>query len=880
MDPQVALSKALENRNLKEFRLALEMDGDPTRMDDKHLSIFERALSTFGCADIVAECLQKGCRVDYINRQLNRSPINFAVDSKDPDIIKVLLSYKGVPVNTRYSNLTPLNSLAKNITAENFERVFDCIRQLIHYGANPNMPDQREITPIIYITKNKELEDSEKLRIVDFMLSNANIDLDTFRDGEGRQLLLKKFPQLTLPKMFSSDVTIDALLSYLSNENENRFLDAFKDYKSTNSEEHTKLLLNAIKHGQNSALDKILAIDPDINAKYEGQCPIEVATVWGNAHALEKLLDNERLNLTNENLLCTIIKIQDTKNYNTFCDYHKCFYILLESPKIDLNETDMFGSTPLHYAVHYKNEKFAQELMKRGAYLGTRSRMLDYPITDMDPELLEEHLDTCISTSGDKGSHNFQILMNFKNLIPPNNIPKIKRNQIKEEMNPITHIANSKEHRHLLKHPLITSFLYLKWHRLSQLFYMNFIIYTIFCISLLTFIICKFNHDQETTATMAVTGLITAIGMIYLVLREITQFIISPSAYLQSSINFLEILLILLTLNALLPLNWEPNTQRILYAVTILLAAVELCLLVGSLPFLSVSTHMLMLREVTMTFIKSFALYSIFVITFSLCFYVLLSDEKKAEAGEVGEEEEGELNKFRTPFTAIIKTIVMMTGEFDAGDLKFNSYYGYLVFLVFIFFMSIVLLNLLNGLAVSDTQVIKSQGELNGHLCRANVLRRYEVAFTGSTGRANFLVNQPPFRSLFKHIANLFPPATSEYRIAILPNDNNKVLVPETKSIELADVETNGGHKYLIQQNEGSLEKQIDPPTKDFTCCCMLRCSGIDVRTVKTALIIINKSRQKNRERLIEQEKESRLRSIEDKLEKMCSILNEMHNQN
>lgn len=67
MDPQVALSKALENRNLKEFRLALEMDGDPTRMDDKHLSIFERALSTYGCADIVAECLQKGCRVDYVS---------------------------------------------------------------------------------------------------------------------------------------------------------------------------------------------------------------------------------------------------------------------------------------------------------------------------------------------------------------------------------------------------------------------------------------------------------------------------------------------------------------------------------------------------------------------------------------------------------------------------------------------------------------------------------------------------------------------------------------------------------------------------------------------------------------------------------------------
>lgn len=84
----------------------------------------------------------------------------------------------------------------------------------------------------------------------------------------------------------------------------------------------------------------------------------------------------------------------------------------------------------------------------------------------------------------------------------------------------------------------------------------------------------------------------------------------------------------------------------------------------------------------------------------------------------------------------------------------------------------------------------------------------------------------------------------------------------------------------MIQQNEGPLEKQLEYPTKEFTCCCMVRCAGIDVRTVKTALLILEKSREKYRERLREQEKENRLRSIEDKLEKMCSILNEMQNRN
>lgn len=133
---------------------------------------------------------------------------------------------------------------------------------------------------------------------------------------------------------------------------------------------------------------------------------------------------------------------------------------------------------------------------------------------------------------------------------------------------------------------------------------------------------------------------------------------------------------------------------------------------------------------------------------------------------------------------------------------------------------------------------------------------------------------------IFKHITNLFPPATSEYRIAILPNENNKILVPESKSTELSDIEANGGSKYLIQQNESPFGKQLDPPNKEFTCCCMMRCSGIDVRTVKTALAIIDKNRQKSKDKEIEQEKESRLRAIEDKLEKICSILSNVHNAN
>jgi len=104
---------------------------------------------------------------------------------------------------------------------------------------------------------------------------------------------------------------------------------------------------------------------------------------------------------------------------------------------------------------------------------------------------------------------------------------------------------------------------------------------------------------------------------------------------------------------------------------------------------------------------SSIALKSpIFVLTFSLCFYILFG---KAEVSAEGGEGDGDFNTFSKPIEALIKTIVMLTGEFDAGDIKFTSVYTYLIFLLFVIFMTIVLFNLLNGLAVSDTQVGPSE---------------------------------------------------------------------------------------------------------------------------------------------------------------------------
>lgn len=61
------LGNALANRNLEDFRIALELGADPNLLDKQQRSIYEKALSTYGCADFVAECLKRYSKANYVS---------------------------------------------------------------------------------------------------------------------------------------------------------------------------------------------------------------------------------------------------------------------------------------------------------------------------------------------------------------------------------------------------------------------------------------------------------------------------------------------------------------------------------------------------------------------------------------------------------------------------------------------------------------------------------------------------------------------------------------------------------------------------------------------------------------------------------------------
>nr|CAD7423049.1 unnamed protein product [Timema monikensis] len=150
----------------------------------------------------------------------------------------------------------------------------------------------------------------------------------------------------------------------------------------------------------------------------------------------------------------------------------------------------------------------------------------------------------------------------------------------------------------------------------------------------------------------------------------------------------------------------EGRTRQPLAAISILVSWAELVLLIGRHPLLS--TNIEMLKRVSWNFLKFLAWYSILIVAFALSFYTLFRDCN----GPVCQNSED--NFFMDPGMSVFKTVVMLTGEFDASSIPFVSFPGtsHVVFMLFVFLIAIVLFNLLNGLAVSDTQAIKNDAEL------------------------------------------------------------------------------------------------------------------------------------------------------------------------
>lgn len=259
-------------------------------------------------------------------------------------------------------------------------------------------------------------------------------------------------------------------------------------------------------------------------------------------------------------------------------DFGKCVDLLFDYAQYDINEQNDDHYSPLHLAVMYNKTKMIFKLLKKGAFIGVLDKNDRPAIWNINPLTLEKYFDQCIV--GDD-----LIVFNYENLICPSN-------EYPNDMTAIEFISNSCDLKHLLEHPLIASFLFLKYNRLALIFYLDFTCY--FVLTMLIGITTLYYIDSPTDYALEMS-VFTLLFIAYVTFRRTIQVIFCSSKSRQSlenySNNFLTsmIVVFLLAFLIVVPMKFHTSTFA---AVCIIMITYEFFTIAGTFWHFSIYAEM------------------------------------------------------------------------------------------------------------------------------------------------------------------------------------------------------------------------------------------------------------------------------------------------
>jgi ankyrin repeat protein len=781
----------------------------------------------------------------------------------------------------------------------NYENVVECMKLLLEHGCSLNTPNNALRTPFYLILKKRQ----EIEEISDFVFDIMNtyeIDFHTYKGQEVAEMINRFYPNFNIPmKKVTPD--FDFIMKLLDNRKEVDFeiyFYAFKELAGSKYQDSCiRFLEVAVGNGMRDTVEFLIEKRVDVNArsplaKYL-KPPAFIACANGYFRILELLLKRNELNFYHENgtqkysllhEVCQNYFIQKGLRSNSNVDYQKCFDMILKDVRCDPNVEDDMGCSPLHYTVRYKNDLTTISLLKKGAYINEESNFGKTPIDEISYATLEKFLDDCITTNSKTEKRIPDVQIDYTFLIAPNrnrDNDSADKDGFCREISALKRIADNEELRNLVNHPVLSSFLFLKWSKLSFLFYLNLGFFVMFMLAFVIFIVMSQAYTTEQSKESQIFHIfkfISFFSILMLMIREIFQCALSFTHYFRSLINWFEILLIILSWTVYITIEQDddPSDKKMRYlrSVLILFATFECFQIVGSLPFLSVSTHMVILKRVSITFFKSIALYSILPLSFGLVFFMIFhvtnpdSDtDMPSNKTDCGEKPETDFASFSSPGWSIVRTFVMLTGEFDASDIgELNNVFVCIIFILFVFVCTIVLFNLLNALAVSDTQAIKAKGEIIDLIQRIEVLDSYERIIFNRESKMNSKLG-PWLRSFI----SLFPNTIPNGKIIIRPSRNNEILT--FKSSDLGKLE-----------NKSFGDMEISTPTRSFRRVTineklllkLQKYSYMSTSIMKRVRnILIMKEERKAQEQIDRQVRDD-IASIKNQMELQLRLINEL----
>ena len=206
-------------------------------------------------------------------------------------------------------------------------------------------------------------------------------------------------------------------------------------------------------------------------------------------------------------------------------------------------------------------------------------------------------------------------------------------------------MSESKQHRQLLKHPLISSFLWMKWQRIRSFYYLGLVFYFLFVLCLTSLILLDYGGcsiqpglantsesegmggEETCRSDTAALKVIVGLFIICLFLVEIMQIAVSFKRYFASPENLMQNVILLISTILILDANLDWEDKRHLAALVIVLSWLECLIYFGLHP--SLNTKVFMFYSVVATFFKFLLWYVFFIIAFALSFYIMFHTDYK-----------------------------------------------------------------------------------------------------------------------------------------------------------------------------------------------------------------------------------------------------------
>lgn len=667
----------------------------------------------------------------------------------------------------------------------------------------------------------------KNVKIIKILLTRADVDVDNVEyDGKScRDKIRETYP----------DIYLFTLLYRRETEEFVELAEAnIEQLKYDDDGKYTSLQV-ACKNELTSVVQMLLQLNVGPNSRCgSSDPPLLMAAFQGCYSILEILLKHSDISLAMVNgrnvlhaLLHGIEKCQSARPDKDH-DYYRCLELLLSEqvlPKVDINAQDGEGNTILHLAARLDDDDIVRMILKTSIYVGSKNNKNKYAFEYIKPSIIEEWLNGCVSANEVRSDdENYAIIMDYGNLAPTKPCKyslAIMGLTILTigvcESQPLLELGGMKHLRHvLLKHPLLMTFFHLKWLAIRKFFFMNLLYYLTFLLILSWYVFDRFTpldlgifSVTNSDGVFLTRSIVLCFFVIMMMIRELSQLVITRFSYFTCLDNWLEMILIgssLLSITYSLDRSRQiDSNDRIYAALAILISWSEAILLVGRHP--KCSTYVEMFKKVTIDFCKFLLWYSTFIFAFAFAFYVLYCNAPAGDStgnqnetlgnqnGTLGNENgtlgnqngtSGNQNgTFETLPLSVFKTIIMMTGEFDTSSIPFQAgeRFDRVIFLTFIFLIAVVLVSLLNGLAVSDIQDIKDDAEVVGIMSRVKLIGLTEGMVIGGIfdklGQCLCLWNQ--VRNFFR--ISFFPDLLIEKKAYVFPNLSDLVLFDLSSSI-------------------------------------------------------------------------------------------------